>query len=72
MAEFLIGEIEFKNDNTLTLTAYSHFNPQSTLSVPEVFEKMFGRTFVNGWYNNLNSYMGHSSKLGFKGTGYEK
>ena len=71
-ADFLIGEIEFHNDETFTLTAYSHFNPKSTLSVPEVFEKMFGRTFVNGWYNNLNQYMGQTSKQGYKGTGYEK
>ena len=61
-ADFLIGEIEFHNNDTFTLTAYSHFNPKSTLKVPEVFEKMFGRTFVNGWYNNLNAYMGLSSK----------
>jgi len=55
----------------LTLTAYSHFNPNASLSIPEVFEKMFGRTFVNGWHVNLAGIMGVSSKAGFKGSAYE-
>ena len=70
-AEFLVGEIIFTNEDTLTLTAYSHFNPNASLSPPEVFEKMFGRTFVNGWHLNLAGIMGVKSKAGFKGSAYE-
>ena len=70
-ADFLIGEITFIDHETLTLTAYSHFNPNASVSIPEVFEKMFGRTFVNGWHLNLSSIMGLKSKGGFKGSAYE-
>jgi len=66
-----VGEITFTDPDNLTLTAYSHFNPNASLSIPEVFEKMFGRTFVNGWYINLAGIMGVKSKAGFKGSEYE-
>lgn len=70
-ADFLVGEIRFVDHETLSITAYSHFNPKASLSIPEVFEKMFGRTFVNGWHMNLSGIMGVKSKGGFKGSSYE-
>ena len=36
-SDYLMGEIEFHDENNLTLTEYTHLNPNSPVGLPKMF-----------------------------------
>ena len=64
-----MGEIEFHDENNLTLTEYTHLNPNSSIGIPKLFAKTFVNQFTGAKYPNLYRLVGDKfSKKGFKGS----
>lgn len=69
-----MGEFVVENESIVSIKVYLHFCPRMSLSIPNTFQKLVGRVFFTGFYDNLEKNLGNYDRKnkrlrkGFKGT----
>ena len=71
-SDLLIGNIHFKNAQTVNITDFTCLDPHPPFSLPNVFVNMFCTQFVQQKQARFLSLADKKSKKGFIGSQYEK